>query len=319
MTGIIFLILKIIGIIVAILLGVILLVCTIVCFVPITYFLQGSIQETKESIQAKVQVNWLFRIIRIRLYFREGNTLQYECYIFGLKFKSGELGGEEHLPDNEEVEELKSKEDNPIPTNDSMSPNEPIPPSDSKSPNNPMSPNKESVGKQASAQEVSQATTQENREAQEEASEHKQNIFEKISSKIRELCDKIKTFIEMKDKVVDFYYHPVHQRTLQKLKKEGIYHLRKLKPRVFEATGVVGFQSPDQTGYMAAGLSMLLPLYGEHIDIQPEFEEARMDVQGKVAGKVRVYPLLLSLIRLVFSRDFRRTISDIKKLQVTKS
>ena len=338
MIEILFLILKIIGIVLLVLLGLILIVLLIICFVPIRYLLQGNIQGTKESIRANARVTWLFRIIRVYLYLVEEQKLRYECYLFGFKLKSGELGTEEldeegeelnselkeELEEEEELEDILETVNSTASTKsaiekgkESYLDNEEVDSTESTEYIDTTYEKELTRNKTVHQSPNSSVYDQIENEAENEE-ENKQGKFEKIFSKIRELCDKIKVFMDMKEQVVNFYYHPTHQKALQKLKYEGIYQLKKLKPRVFEATGIVGLASPDQTGYMAAGLSMLLPIYGEHIDIRPEFEEVRMDVQGKLGGKIVVYPFLVSAIRLFLNKDVRRSVSDAKKMRFTK-
>ena len=79
MLHILFLILKIIGILLLIVLGIILSVLAIVLFVPVRYQLSA---EKERKIQAKVGLSWLAGAIRIQTGYDEGKT-GTDVFLFG--------------------------------------------------------------------------------------------------------------------------------------------------------------------------------------------------------------------------------------------
>ena len=79
MLHILFLILKIIGILLLIVLGIILSVLAIVLFVPVRYQLSA---EKERKIQAKVWLSWLAGAIRIQAGYDEGKT-GIDVFLFG--------------------------------------------------------------------------------------------------------------------------------------------------------------------------------------------------------------------------------------------
>ena len=62
-------ILAVIGIVLLILLGLVLFILLIILFDPITYKIQGQIDE--ESRQAQIKVHWFFGLLRFRLWYSE--------------------------------------------------------------------------------------------------------------------------------------------------------------------------------------------------------------------------------------------------------
>ena len=69
MLHILFLILKIIGIILAVLLGLVLLLICIVLFVPVRY--KANVQKAGEEIVGRVRVSWLSHGVTVTLDYRD--------------------------------------------------------------------------------------------------------------------------------------------------------------------------------------------------------------------------------------------------------
>ena len=81
----------------------------------------------------------------------------------------------------------------------------------------------------------------------------------KIQCSIQKISDKIKEIIALKDKIVAFIESEVHKKAFQKLLKELLRLLKKLKPKKLKANVEFGFEDPSKTGTVLAYLSMLYP------------------------------------------------------------
>lgn len=84
MLHVIFIILKIIGIVLGVLLALFLLLVGIILLVPVRYHVYASKYDT---IKAKARVSWLFRIVTLRFrYYSDEETYSYCLRIFGYPF-----------------------------------------------------------------------------------------------------------------------------------------------------------------------------------------------------------------------------------------
>ena len=110
MLHVIFIILKIIGIVLGVLLALFLLLVGIILLVPVRYHVYASKFDT---IQAKVRVSWLFRIVSLRFrYHSEEETYSYCLRIFGYPFIDSNRPAKEKKVKKEKVKKVKS--DKPV-------------------------------------------------------------------------------------------------------------------------------------------------------------------------------------------------------------
>jgi hypothetical protein len=64
-----------------------------------------------------------------------------------------------------------------------------------------------------------------------------------------------------------------------------------------------------------AGLSILYPFYGDHVEIYPDFEQKMLEGDLYVKGHIRMVHLATLLWRLFFNRYVRKTYRDYKKIK----
>ena len=143
----------------------------------------------------------------------------------------------------------------------------------------------------------------------------KQSWFEKIKCTILKICDKIKSFWKTKEKVTSFLTDNVHVEAFKIVKREIGILARHLRPRRIRGFVRFGFEDPYRTGQMLAGLSILYPFYGEHVEIYPDFEQKTLEGDLYVKGHIRMVYLAALLWRLFFNRYVRKTYRDYKKIK----
>jgi|GEM_PF-1987139 len=94
--------------------------------------------------------------------------------------------------------------------------------------------------------------------------------------------------------------------------------LKALKPNVFKVKGVVGFDSPDKTGYFIAAVSIVKAVTCLNIEIFGDFEKKNYDVDFTAKGKTSLFRLLLPVIKFVFTKPVWAVIKPKSKKQKKK-
>lgn len=331
------LILKIIGIILAVLLGLALLLVCIVLFVPVRY--KANVQKAGEETAGQIKVSWLFHGVTVTLDYQNkkmgtvirilGINLQWLKGLFHKKKKSDAVEKKEshtlfQKPLQKECEQEANKENEEL-TNYKISADKSI--------------TGESVTDKTVADEQSETAVA--RETVSENSENEENLpiglmhkriasikkvfkgiplifrkiieiirfvfsipakligtFRKISSAIKNICGKIndlKTFLR-------------DERTkaaLRCIKNRLIRILKHILPRRLNGEVRFGFEDPCTTGQLLAGIYMFYPVYQEHINIYPDFENRVLEGNLKLKGRICLSVLLWHALMLFIDEDFK--------------
>lgn len=148
---------------------------------------------------------------------------------------------------------------------------------------------------------------EENQAEVEKDTTSKQNKFQKIKCTITEVCDKIKM-------VLEFLKAEPHKLTFNRVKKEIIRLLVSLKPKKLRGKVRFGMEDPYQTGQILAALSVLYPIYGDNVEIFPEFEQKILEGDVYIKGHVRGIHAVKMVFNIIIDKNVRMTIKDIKTL-----
>lgn len=168
---------------------------------------------------------------------------------------------------------------------------------------------------ETSSDDSSEETIRENEEEniERDRKKNRKAVFEKIKYTFSKICDKIKILSEKAELVSAFLENEAHQLAFWKLAGELKKLLLRLKPKKLQGELRFGFEDPSLTGKVQAGLSMLYP-YLEEISFYPDFENKVLDGEVSVQGAARLWPMAVFAWNMVWSRDVRRTVLDVKKL-----
>ena len=137
----------------------------------------------------------------------------------------------------------------------------------------------------------------------------------KIGEIFQKFSDRIKTLSEKKNKIIDFITDEVHKKALVKVRDEGLYLLKKLKPKKFLAEIHFGFDDPCLTGKLLDGVSMAYPFLGKNVDVSPDFERQVLEGNLKIAGRIRVSYFARLLWRLIWCREVRMTYKHVRNFE----
>lgn len=319
MLHILFLILKIIGIILAVILGLILLVICIVLFVPICYKadLHGSGNARELTVHAKV--SWLFGLIKAVFALENGKT-DLSVRIAWKKF------GDSDPVENKAEDRVEEK---PKPEKKAVMQEKQVIQGEEKQDDTTNRITDKAVEDQTEKAEKSEQSAKTRPESAEKKQRKKKDrkedsdsaskieqITEKIKCTYHKFCDKINEITEKKDKISDFLTDETHKNAFLKLKNEAFHLLKKLKPKKIQGEITFGFEDPSLTGRLLAWISMIYPWIGEHTDITPDFEHRTLSGDLSIRGRLYVITPVVTAIRLILSKAVRRSFKDIRNFKL---
>lgn len=275
-------ILKLLGILVLIVLGVLLLIF----LVPIRYEIGGEADETKKI--AKGRITWLLRLVHVRFGF--DGAFSYAVNVCGIQILPGK-------PKSEKEAEA-SIEEVPIvvePTEPELSETT-VDPVDAVVQSTPVTMN--------DLEEAKIADHSTKKTANGKKTKNEKTAKEPISDKIKALWSKVQEIWAMvKDKG--------NQAAVKHVFREIGYLLKKILPRKLKAKGCVGFDDPCTTGQMTAVLAALLPYYKDAIQVEPDFEQKRLEGFVTLKGHIRLGIFVVVLVRLVLDKNIRSLIKKV--------
>lgn len=299
MIHILLLILKIIGWILLVILGILLLLAAIFLLVPVTY--EGELHGSGEwkRISGSLKVSWLYSLVKGEIFYREG-VMDWKFRLAWKKFSCEQT--------EEAAGSVVLKEDTPKETN--------IPKTESSS---------DGIG-QTQFQKQEQPGTEKKQSQKEREKEKssalKPGLEEWISEKIeriqctfRKICDMLRSLAKKKERMTEFLTDEIHQSAFMKGMTELRRLFRFLKPSHCEADLEFGFSDPSVTGYVLAGVSMVYPFVGEHVEIAPNFEEQLLVGSARITGKIRACYFIIVVWNLFWNKNVRTTISHIRKFR----
>ena len=310
MIHILLLILKIIGWILLVILGILLLLAAIFLLVPVTY--EGELHGSGEwkRISGSLKVSWLYSLVKGEIFYREG-VMDWKFRLAWKKFSCEQT---------EEAGPVVLKADAP---KDTQKKSEKQQPKETNIPKTESSP--EGTGQTQFQKQEQPGTEKKQRQKErekEKSSALKPGLEERISEKIeriqctfRKICDMLRSLAKKKERMTEFLTDEIHQSAFMKGMTELRRLFRFLKPSHCEADLEFGFSDPSVTGYVLAGVSMVYPFVGEHVEIAPNFEEQLLVGSARITGKIRACYFVIVVWNLFWNKNVRTTISHIRKFR----
>lgn len=297
-------ILAVLGIILLSLIGIALLLIALVLFVPIRY----KVRAVKEAeLEADVRITWLLHLLSVKyLYPKPGEIVFRILGIKVWKMKPGEeVKEEQEEPAKEEQIQKEQVQKEQVQEEQA----------------------KEEQLQAKTVKSTVQSQTGQSDEKQKTADippeEEKLGFFHRIQYKIKSFCDKIKLLFEKIKKIASDYAY--YRDLLQKKENRLLFErckvrilkvLKSIRPRVLKADLVVGTGSPDTTGYLLAVYGMLLPFFGNHINITPDFENTIFQGWVYLKGRITIFTILLNGAKIYFDKQLHQLIENLKRKDV---
>ncbi len=314
-------ILAIIGIILLCILGLFILLILLVLFVPIRYRANGN--KKGKDIRLKAKATYLFRLV----------TVTYECpepgglvaRILGFKVvdtakKSGEEGNGKKKK-KKKRRKNKAEEHAKAAINTEAASEKGTKQEEAEAAE--ICEAKEAAEDKTLSVQQGDAETEGEAFKEEEAEKEKLTFRDKIKKilyTIKTFCDKIKHIKDTIKGIADniaYYKKVITQTENQKLYgrvKDRIFKvLKSIRPRVLKASLHIGTGSPDTTGYLCALYGMLLPILGNNVILDADFEEAVWEGTFFLKGRITVFTLLRHAAGLLLDKQLRILIKQLKK------
>lgn len=292
-------ILKVVGILLLIVLGILLLAVLAALFCPVTYSAVG--RRDAEAYEGRVRIGWLFRLISFTFTFGSERDGDFCIRIFGIplnrkkeedskKFLQASRGDEFKPAEPEKIVEKQTEQEHGEKTE------------------------KEAERKTETTTET--ATEKKTDSVLQKLQEFLKQIpgipkkfldvLKKISLTVHHICDKI-------NQIKEFLESERFARLKALLFQEGKRTICHIRPRKIKGHIKIGTGDPYRTGQLLAVAGIFFPVYGEHITIEPYFEqkilEGNMSVKGRIYGNFFVRLAW----RLFRDSDIRFMIKKIKR------
>lgn len=311
-------ILAIIGIILLCILGFLILLTLLVLFVPIRYRAEGS--KDGKDIWLKAKATYLFRLVTVTYEYPKPGSLV--ARIFGFKIVDTAKKPEEEGSGKEKKKKKEKKEAEPAVAKEQEEAE-----AAAKEQEKAEAAAKEQEKAEAAAKEQAKTDTEAETEGEplkEEAAKKEKLTFrdkiKKILYTIRTFCDKIKHIKDTIKGIADniaYYKKVITQTENKKLYgrvKERIFKvLKSIRPRVLKASLHIGTGSPDTTGYLCALYGMLLPIFGNNVILDADFEETVWEGTFFLKGRITVFTLLRHAAGVLLDKQLRILIKQLKK------
>ena len=313
MIHILFLILKIIGWILLFLLAILLLLILTILFYPVRYRLSAKGENTLDTLVADGKVSWLFHLISGSASYEHGE-LQWKLRLAWKKFASSEEEQNETseksvVPEPLEKEPLEDEKKSEIKDN----PPEKDVKIEKASEKEPKIEKGSKIEKEPGIEKESGTEKTKVREERRPENVQTESKLKKIKYTFQKLCGTIKKAGEKKEFLTAFLTYEKHQRAFEAVKKELCHLLHVLKPKKLQANVTFGFSDPSWTGYMLAFLGSIYGLIGEYVQIQPDFEERKLEGNASAEGKIRVIYFAVPAWKLFWNKDVKITYKHIRK------
>ena len=329
MLHILLLILKIIGILIAVIIGLVLLGVCVVLFVPVRCRVRGSYYG---SPQGSAKISWLLHAVSVKIFYPDGEkaSVRIIVRILGKRIYDNfrnENSASEHTKDKKKPKEKSG------PRKEAGQIDEP-------------KPAVRPQGEQVSGPDNISSRTQEQDHTPEAALPQKADgpgegkgrlsrwiekikkklkalvdIKERIKKKLKALAEKKERFLkklqnikDKKDGVMAILFDPKNRPAFLKLKRELFRILRHLKPLRLEGKLYFGFEDPAATGYALGALSLLYPVYEDHVALYPDFEAKKLEGELYIYDRIRLSVFVAAAIRIILDKDIRRIVRSFKHL-----
>ena len=308
-------VLCIIGILILALILLVLLVVSLILFVPVRYQIWV---KNRENLDTRLRLHWLLHLISFTAEYRD--ELTYRLKILGFTVydeKTKRSVSDKNSPEpsgQQNLQELPKIEKQPELSN-------PQKPQEEQRTEHQKESRQEQVEKKSLPEKIEDIAWK--------IIDFLQSIPDKIAGLLEKWADLQENFGER----IDAFFGKIDEwnRKKERLLKqiedeqnrfavvEGFKTIKKLinhlRPRKLKVTGRLGFEDPAQTGQIFAVIGMLMPLYGEHIQLEAVFDEKVIDIDAYLSGRVRGGSMTYMILRLILRKEVRRLFKQFSLLK----
>lgn len=298
--SILFLILKIIGI----LLLIILILLGLLLFHPVFYQVKGNFEE---DISVKARFWWLFQILRLEVSYAEEN-LQIRLRIFGFLKKDLSSDAEESKEgDSEDLRDIAETVTEAAVEAIEKSADAVDDIADDKSDASSESLNE--TAKESDHYEPEKSVSKKKNSHQK--SNSRKNIKAELSSKKKKISDTKDVFGRIKKEFSD----EKNKQAVSHIWKELMYLLKYLKPKYIRGKMDFSTGDPALTGQVTGALSLIPILYQYDFRVCPDFVSDDFYIRGNISlkGHIALYHAVAIFIRVIRDKNIIRLLHKIRK------
>lgn len=280
MLHIILQILSIIGIILLCILGLFIFLFFLVTLCPARYYVHG--EKKDKDMNCIIKISYLFHLITIR--YEYPKPAEPIVRIAGIRFygkKKDKPLNEKNIYVQDGSDEIKAKT--------------------------------ESKDSPAEFSTDSQRPSENIKETEKEVIKQKQSRLEKLCYTIKQFYGKMKHTIQDVNYYKEVLTNPANQALYSRLKSRLMVILKKIKPKYLKAYIVFGTGSPDTTGYACGLYGILIPIFGNQINLVPDFDHVVFDAEVTTKGYIRLMTVLMQTIKIYFDKQLWVFIKQLKR------
>lgn len=303
---IIFIILKVIGIILASILGLIVAIVLLLLFVPVKYEIYGKIEE---NVEFRLKVGWLLRIIYFTMSYKN-DTFTQRIRLFGIPIRKK---NQKTVKKKKNVKRKNTKKE-------------------TKEKQNLVDVRKEIPDSvhYVKPEEGILKKPEDNKDKTEKDADNKikgffikiKNFFQGILNFIKQSMERLRNravnLSEWKNKITLIYDFLQEEQNRIGIKLIWISVKKLAKhcfPKKIKGNITFGTGDPCSTGQLLGFFSLIYGLYGDYIQIIPDFEHSLLLGEIKAKGRLRIFTLLILILKVLFHNDFKKLKYNYNKLK----
>lgn len=310
--SILFLILKIIGIL--ILIPIVLLL--ILLIFPICYQIEGDFDG--KSPKAQVKVSWAVIFLRAKAFYEE--ELNFGIRIFGIPIYDSRkehwsVFGEYKEKDKKKHKkrsDSKKKQHNKKTNKKRVEKKKSTYPSEDEDVFNLTWDEKEERTKTSTTRKMHERSEDKISESKIDKTTDKEkeffgkrivNFLKKCYNRCKNFIIKVRKITNKMEMIGDLFEDEDIIDAVKRIKRYGVNGVKLLLPQKLNAKIIFGFEDPYYTGKVLGWIAALIPIYGDHIDITPDFEKRILKGELKIKGRIRRYKILYLLWKVYKDKD----------------
>lgn len=298
--------LKIIGIILLVLFALLLLAVLSMLFSAVCYQAEGSYLEN--TLKAKGKVSWLFHILTVRFSFEK--TAHADVRIFGIPVWSTDKKGaekqNEKQPDMEKQPDAFEPEEEEFLSIQELE-TEPVD-------------RDTAIPELSGSEDFKEESSPSGQKQQEPDDSVLETWFGRLSEKARSLFQsgkqmaaegkrRFRQAAAQKEKIESWIEDASNKESVKLIFRQLGKIIRHLLPRKGHGTVTFGFgEDPYLTGKVMTAIAPFYPLYGEYLEIYPDFEHQIFEAEGIGKGHIRIGVIIGYAVRLLFDKNIRKNI-----------
>lgn len=325
MLHILFIILKILGILLLVILGLLFLCLLAVLFVPIRYRGNGSYHSIKD-FGVHLHIHWLLHAVSLRIAYENG--LRYAVKLFGFRIfgseseekdtESGRVREGTQAADSDELEFVNAQEK----TEETARLLEEAVKRRSAQREAEMSQAVKNADafpdvKEAGVSEAEGETHRAKNELKSNPSQEKRESFlhriiswfkqkwSALRQSLSKLLTRINNLEHKRQSVLAFIENEENQKSFRLIKRQLMRVLRHIFPRKLSGQVTFGVEDPYLMGQILSVAAFLYPVYGKKIDLTPVMDANALDGELSFRGRVQIGVLALMALRIWMDKNVR--------------